>query len=232
VPEPFLSASRDPDSPHWLGKVLLDVGAVLGEQAVARSAAPLRHVFLMVPGGGGRDAVTIVELASRIAEARELDGLFETTDGVEILARRDDEHLCAWRLRLQHDRGPTEHLSEVLESERVVLFEKRWEERPDFTADPEATPVLRRKAAGMLAREMLNRRVRGRLLAGYGGSAARLFVDIAAALSSADCWSIRVGDRRKTADLIEKLTDQAVPTRTGQRTRPCNRPRSRGPGEV
>jgi hypothetical protein len=53
---------------------------------------------------------------------------------------------------------------------------------------------------------MLNRRVGGRLLARYGGSVSRLFLDLAGSLRDADCWRLYVGDYRATADLAEQLS--------------------------
>ena len=69
----------------------------------------------------------------------------------------------------------------------------------------EAVPVARREAAERLAREVLNRRSGGRLLARYGGSLARVFVDLAGALGQARCWRIRVGGCAETADLVQRL---------------------------
>jgi hypothetical protein len=136
-----------------------------------------------------------------------LDALFARTDGVEIMERRASEHLGWWRIRLDHERRPTESLSAVFDSDRIVLFDKQWDERPDFGVSPQATPVTRREAAEMLAREMLNRRTAGRFMARYGGSAARIFVDLAGALRDAKCWRIRVGGIGETADLVEQLTE-------------------------
>jgi len=208
APEPFRSAARDPQGVRWYGKTLLDVGETLNESALVSTPAPLSHVLLLVAGDAS-EARTEVELVVRVDDAPELQSLFEQTEGVEILDRRADETICSWRLALDHRRRPTEHLTHVFESDRVVLFEKRWDTRPDFNAPPEARPVGRREAAEMLAKEMLNRRGAGRLLARYDGSMARIFVDLAGALSGARCFKLRVGACRDTADLIQGLVDGA-----------------------
>ena len=57
---------------------------------------------------------------------------------------------------------------------------------------------------------MLNRRANGRLLARYGGSPAQLFVDLAGALRRVDCFSVRVGGYRETADLIEQIVGDST----------------------
>jgi hypothetical protein len=209
IPEPFLTESRKPSAVRWFGKVLLDVGRILGDSALIAEPAPLRHVILLVSGDDPFPVTTVVELATMIEDASELDPLFRGTDGVEILARRATESLCGWKLRLDHTRNPTETLSPVFESDRVVLFEKRWEGRPDFSGPAMASPLRRREAAEMLGRDMLNRRSAGRLMARYEGSAARLLVDLAGALRDASCWSIRVGSDPETADLVEQLLQHA-----------------------
>ena len=203
--EPFRAPARSPSCRSVFGKSLLDVGQILGDSALAREPAPLRHVFLLVSGNSGSSETTLMELASRAQDAGELDDLFSRTDGVEIIERRTGSHLCSWRLRLHHDRRPTELLSELLDGERIVFFAKHWDTRPDFTSVPQATPVKRRDAAALLGRELLNRRRGGDLLARYGGSLPRLFIDLAAALRDAACWRLRVGDMHRTADLIEQL---------------------------
>ena len=204
IPEPFLSESRKATRVHRFEKTLLDVGEVLGEQALVDRPVPLGHVFLLATGEGRR-RTSEIDLAARLEDADELDGLFLATDGVEVLERHEGPSLRAWRLALDHGKTPTQALAEVLDGERVVLSSTRWERRPDFTSAAEALPVTRREAAERLAREVLNRRSGGRLLAGYGGSLARVFVDLAGALSRAHCWRVRVGGCAETADLIERL---------------------------
>jgi hypothetical protein len=52
---------------------------------------------------------------------------------------------------------------------------------------------------------MLNRREGGRLLARYGGSMAALFFDLARTLADVECYRVRMGGRRETADLVFDL---------------------------
>ena len=210
LPEPFRAPARSPSSVSVVGKSLLDVGEILGDSALAREPAPLHHVFLLVSGDSASSETTLLELTSRSQDAGELDDLFSRTAGVEVVERQSGPHLCAWRLRLHHDRRPTEALAKVLDSERIVSFAKHWDIRPDFASAPEATPVKRREAAALLGRELLNRRSGGALLARYGGSLPRLFVDLAGALRDAACWRLRMGDMQRTADLIEQLVGTPV----------------------
>jgi hypothetical protein len=205
IPEPFLSESLKATRVHRFEKTLLDVGEVLGEQALVDRPVPLGHVFLLAAGEGGPRTHSEIDLAARLEDADELERLFLATDGVEVLERREGPSLRAWRLALDHAKGPTQALADILDGERVVLSSTRWEQQPDFTSAAEAVPVGRREAAERLAREVLNRRSGGRLLARYGGSLARVFVDLAGALGQARCWRIRVGGCAETADLIQHL---------------------------
>jgi hypothetical protein len=211
IPEPFRSRALDPATPRLLGKSLLDVGDVLGEPALATDPAPLRRVIVLESGSAEAPPTTTrVDLAAGVEEGEDLEGLFLSTPGVEILERRNHGPLRAWRLRLHHDRRPTERLAGVFESDRIVLFEKVWDVRPDFLDQPRLRPIPRRAAAEVLGREMLNRRVGGRLLGHYGGSVTRLFLDLAGSLGRADCFSLRVGDCARTADLVERLVAGAL----------------------
>jgi hypothetical protein len=207
MPEAFRRPAADPSAPQLLGKSLLDVGDVLGEDRLAAEPVPLQHVLLLTADrqGSGPWPATWVQLASRTADAEELEAFFAATEGVEIIERLDRPHVRLWRLRLEHERRPTEALSRVLDSDRVLFAEKYWDKRPDFSGTPEAVPIRRREAAEFLGRELLNRRLGGRLLASYGGKLTPLFVDLAAALREAACWRIRVGGCRETADLIQRL---------------------------
>jgi len=208
IPEPFLTESRKENRVHRFEKTLLDVGEILGEQALVDRPVPLGHVFLLTPGDGGPRTHSEVDLAARLEDADELEGLFLATDGVDVLERSEGPSLRVWRLALDHAKGPTRALAPVLDGERVVLSATRWARQPDFTSAAEAVPVTRREAAERLAREVLNRRSGGRLLARYGGSLARVFVDLAGALSQARCWRVRVGGCAETADLVERLIEE------------------------
>lgn len=209
IPEDLRGRIRDHAVTKLFGKSLLDVGELLGEATIADEPASLRHVILLTShtGGGGKlPDTTRIDLASRIEDADELEELFAATDGAEIVQRKDLEHLRVWRLRLRHDRRPTEALSKAFDSGRIVLLEKYWDKKPDFASPPRATPIKRREAAEFLGRELLNRRGGSRLLARYGNSVAALFLDLAGALREADCWQVAVGRCAETAELIQEVT--------------------------
>lgn len=205
--EPFHSAALDAAGPKLMGKSLLDVGQLIGAERLVDRAAPLRRVVLLASGleGTPPPSRSLLRLACRAGDADDLDGVFRGTPGVAVLARQQDTQVCYWRLLLDHLHRPTPALSRVLESERVLFVERFWDARPDFAAVPAAARICRREAAEFLGRELLNRRGGGRLLGRFGGSVTALFVALAGALRDADCFRVRVGDRSKTATLLEEL---------------------------
>lgn len=201
---------RELPTSELMGKTLVDVGDLLGEERLACGPAGLHHVVLL------SDALRIgeiprseIRLAARAADAAELDAVFAATAGVEVAGRERRDGAGYWLLRLDPDLRPTRALSRVLESDRVLFVEKTWQARPDFAATPAIEPVSRREAAEALGRELLNRRGGGKLLERFGGSVAALFVDLAGALSQARCFRVRVGERAATAALLEELSRAA-----------------------
>ena len=209
IPRPFRDHAGRPGAVKLFGKTLVDVGQVLGEASLVTEPVPLRRIVLLSSEEAASGTFpTRVLVVGRGAHADELHNFFAGTAGIEILERRDRPHLAVWSLRLEHQASPTEALSRVLDSDKVVFAEKHWEATPDFSGSPRATPVRRREAAELLGREMLNRRGRGKLLARHGNNVTELFVHLAGALREASCWRVRVGNYRETVDLVESLADQ------------------------
>ncbi len=208
IPDVFAESARKPDAVQMFGKSLIDVGQVLGDDCLARGPAPLAHVVLLTAHPSGmpeRPAASHVLIACRPEDADEFDQAFTGVPGVRVEQRDEQPHLHTWRLHLDHTKEPTRRLLSSFDSEKVVLFEKQWDVKPDFSATPHATPMKRRQAAEFLGREMLNRRGRSRLLARYDDNLTALFLDLAGALRDAECWSLSVGDSAATADLVEEL---------------------------
>lgn len=206
IPAAFSEAARRTDAPRLLGKALVDVGQVLGEDAMATGLAPLRHVILLA-GADEREgpATTELELTCLRERAEEIESEIAAIDGVETVARHKGKRLWYWRLRLRHDLYPTERLSRVLDDDAVIFTQKYWAAPPDFEAVPRALPVKRREAAELLTRELLNRRGGSRLLRRYPGGLMELLLDIGSCLAGAQCWKVCPGKYRGTADLIRQI---------------------------
>ena len=212
-PERIRRAAADPAAPRLFGKALLDVGGVLGEAMLATRPAPLRHVVLLTsrdPEAESPDSTTWLRLAARREASARISAALEEIDGVEIAEGQELSEIVLWQVRLHHERMPTEALSRVLEDEAIIVTEKYWEDRPDFSATPAKAPIKRRIASTLLGREMLNRRGNSRFPQRYDGSVTRMLLDLAEALRGAACWRVRVGRYRETADLIEELVEKGA----------------------
>jgi hypothetical protein len=189
-----------------MGKALLDVGELVGEERIVTGEAALRSVVLLTSSLEAHAPSDIaVRLASRPGDAGEVEAQLIAAPGVTIRSSTERSGLHFWIVTADQSGRSSAALSRVIESDRVLFAEKSWDARPDFAAAPAAVRVSRRDAAEMLGRELLNRRGGGQLLARHGGSIAALFFRLADALRGASCWRVRVGDREQTAALIEEL---------------------------
>ena len=206
IPDRFRRIALAPDAVRLLGKSLVDVGQALGDPVLVTRPAALRSVILLTADESeATNATTWLEAAARVEVADRIEADLRAIDGVELVSRRSEPHLRAWKLRVSHDRFPTGKLAAILDRDAVIVSAKVWTTQPDFAGPPRAVPVKRREAAEWLGREMLNRRDGGRLLARYRGSIAAMFFDLARALSNVECYRVRVGGCRETADLVCEL---------------------------
>lgn len=209
LPTPFSEAARQPEAPRLFGKTLVDVGQVLGDDLVAREPAPLGHVILLAGAGeAGAPATTVLELTCLQERGPGIESEIAAIRGVEVVARHRGQRLWYWRLRLLHELYPTGRLSRILDDDAVIFSQKYWAAPPDFDTAPEALPAKRREAAELLTRELLNRRGGSRLLQRYSGGLMELLLDIGSSLGGANCWKVRPGKYRKTADLIQRIIEE------------------------
>ncbi len=206
LPPRFIDAAADPTHPRMLGKVLIDVGEVLGDAVVADEAARLGHVVILESGDGAEPYRSVVHLGIWPRGREGAGTLLRSIPGAELLGQDDRDDISILRIRLDHGRLPPEHFSELLERDFVAFSETSPGVPADFRSTPNLAPLKRREAAVLLCREVQNRRRRGRLMQAYEGDTTRLFLDVAAALASARCFRLRVGDFETMANHVEGLT--------------------------
>jgi hypothetical protein len=210
TPKPFREAACDPAVPRLLGKSLVDVGTVLGDDVMATDSVPLRTIVVLESEPASRT----VRRSSLVFGVRS-EGVAETTarlakiPGVTVQERATRDDLTTWQLELRHADLPTERVSALLNEDFVVFSRQLPDSVPDFSVEPRLSPLTRRETATVLCREVQNRRPRGRLLRKYDGDMTALFLEVAATLSGASCWSLRVGQFRPTVSLIEGLLAEA-----------------------
>jgi hypothetical protein len=205
-PERFVEAAADPALPRLLGKALVDVGAVLGDEVIGTEAAPIGGVVILdAHGGDGTLERSRVQFGVWPRGVEEATRALDEIPGVEVLGRQDLQDLTCWQVALRHRALPTTRFSALLERDFVAFSETRPDTEPDFASEPRLTGLKRREAALLLCREMQNRRARGRLMQSYRGDTTALFLDVAASLSGSPCWRLEVGRFDATADILERL---------------------------
>lgn len=206
TPQCFVdAAANSPASSRLLGKALIDVGAVLGEAAIATKPVPVGHVVLLDAGASESTYRSVVHVGVWPRGVVEAAALLQEMPGVEVLGRSDRDDITVWRVELHHEQLLVQRFSELLEREFVAFSETRPSAGPDFRSEPRLTPLKRREVALLLCREVQNRRPRGRLMQAYEGDTTRLFLDVAASLASARCFRLEVGNFESTAKLLEEL---------------------------
>jgi len=214
LPPAFAEAVAVEDTPTLFGKKLIDVAQVPGAGGWMESEVPLGHVILLGDESENPQPAT-VDLACREEDGDEFLARFASTPGVRVAGSRQDAGSCAFRLELQAGSGAASALAELFDSDRILLIETRRPMKADFEGRAALQRIAARPAAGRLARELLNRRRHGKLLANRGGSAAKLFFDLAGTLAGIRCWTLCGGSTGQRADRIEALT-AAQPTGESQ----------------
>lgn len=211
LPDAVRRLAEEPATPQLFGKALVDVGRAFGPTAMAAGPVPLRTVVVLAPGGTGSEPVAEVSwlhLAVRPSEAARLAEALGRVPGIAVEAESATPSSHAWRLRLEHAKGPTERLAALVEDEAVLFSERSWSGAPDFDAAPEIAPLKRREASVFLTRELLNRRRGSKFLEGRSADAADLVLEVAQALRPARCFRLRVGRFAETADLLEATVER------------------------
>ncbi len=189
--------------------MLLDIGEVLGEDALQREPAPLRRVVLLTGDTAhalDREPRVDLRVGALAEHSLRLERALEGVPGVAVADRGTRGAMRIWILSLDLSHRPSEPLSRLFDDPAIVFVERWGEATPAFEGEPESRPIPRSEAALLLAREMLNRREGGGALAAYGGRLAPLVLDLAGALRDAVCFSVKPGgDLDRTAAMTENL---------------------------
>ena len=209
IPSQFREAAAAADIPRLMGKSLVDVGAVMGDDVILSEPVPVRNVFVLDAGARDRPSETSrIEFAVWPDSASEVEERLTSILGVKVLDRRNRDDVSVWRIELHHDKLATGALSKLLNEKYVAYSYGLAGPRPDFDAEPRLDPLKRRETATFLCREMQNRRDSGMLMQRFGGDTTALFVEVAAALVGAKCWKVTVGQFEPTVRLIQEAASQ------------------------
>ena len=206
TPQLFVDAAAKSAHPRLLGKALIDVGEVLGEQVISTQAVTTGHVVFLQTGEDEDPERSVVHMGVWPRGVTEAESMIEEIPGVEVRERSDRDEITVWRIELDHEQLPTDRFSDLMERDWVAFSETRPSVAPDFRSEPSLTPLKRREVALLLCREIQNRRPRGRLMQAYQGDTTKLFLDVAASLAQARCFRLQVGKFESSVSLLENLT--------------------------
>lgn len=200
---PAVYAAAAAEARHTLfGKSLIDPSAVTGAAASRTRSAPVRDLFLLQ---GDPFPSPRLELSCAPGETERVSAAVSALAGVRVTGRIAAGPLETITIETDPGIATTESLSEVLLDPALIYTVKLWSRQPTWDGEVKCAPVVRRVAAQQLGRELLNRRPGGALLDRYRGDNVALVLDLAAALRSTRCWTIRPGTLGRTADTIEAI---------------------------
>lgn len=207
-PEPFRRAAAALEIDRLSEKVLLDPGAVLGEEVVVKEPLPLIRVVLLTDDIDRSPADPIHHrtcITATVAAGTKVRECVSRLDGAQLLEEYETGGLMSLILEFSPGRGAVAALHPLLADSGIFAVEPIDGATPAFGGSPQFRSISRTEAATGLLREMLNRLEGGRLLRERGGQLPRLFLDLAAALNRASCWLVEPGPLEATAQLITEL---------------------------
>lgn len=195
--------------PTWMGKLLLDIDEI--RPGCLSGPVPPRHIIVLrdpQKAANNQADKPYQEMGIRVdridkgfvAAARRIEGVL----GVQPEQKRGYPLVWVRALRRTHVLS----CIEVLCQERqiamlgVILPESG---QPDFTAPPRLEAIPRSRAVMELVQRFLGGHHSALLQADFGGSATRLFVELAVIVRQARCYQLDVGPLHKMADLVSGL---------------------------
>jgi hypothetical protein len=201
-------------APEWLGKLLLDIEEIqpggLGE------AAPLTHVVILQDPSGAQERTPD-------GAERELGVLVDRLDERLLVAVGQIEGVtAAWpdvergyptlRLRAAHRMSVLSQVEALCQEQRVLVLDisKRAETHPTFEIPARLEAMSTSQAVVELLRRFQGGHKSALLQEVFGGSSARLFLELAALVSRAQCYRLSVGPLDEMADLICDLYAEKV----------------------
>jgi len=195
-------------APEWLGKLLLDIEEI--QPASMGRAAAISHVVIL------RDPVEAGQEKSDNSE-QELGILVDRLDDAFLAAVRQIEGVAdahtdvdrgcpALRLRTK-GRSRMSVLPQVealCRTRRILILDviKRAETQPTFTTPARLEAIPKSKAAMELLRRFQGGHKSALLQEEFGGSSARLFMELADLIGQANCYQLSVGPLSEMADLV------------------------------
>lgn len=195
-----------PGALAWQDRVMVDIETFQPESMGA--AAPVTHIVI---------------LHNPAADETKARGDLERTLTLQI-DRLDDDFLTAVRqikgvtdihptiadtfpmltLQIDHRTSVLSRIEALCRQRQVVLLDviKRIESRPTFTTPARLEPLPKHQAIMELIRQFKGGHHSALLHQDCGGSAARLYIELAEIAGKADCYQLSVGPLQSMANLV------------------------------
>jgi hypothetical protein len=193
-------------APVWLGKLLLDIEEIqpgsMGEAAVISHIVILRdpaEAEAEQPDGPERQLGILVDRLDEplLAAVRQIKGVTEVHPDIE-------RGYPTLRLRAAHRMSVLSQIEALCQEQQILVLDisKRTERQPTFEADARLEAIPKSQAVMELLRRFQGGHKSALLQDEFGGSSARLFMELAALVSQADCHQLFVGPLHEMAGLI------------------------------
>lgn len=198
-------------APTWLGKLLLDIGEIKPDSM--GEAAPVSRIIIL------RDPAEAPG-AMQDTGAQEVCVMVDRLDDTVLSAVRQNEGVTDLRVEVEADGAyPTLRFRAVRTSfvlsriealcrERQILVldvVKGTERCPAFEAPARLNAIPKSQAVMELLSRFQGGYMSELLRDEFGGSSARLFMELSAIVGQADCYQLSVGPLHEMADLVCSL---------------------------
>jgi hypothetical protein len=196
-------------APTWLGKLLLDIEEI--QPNSMGQAAAISHIVILrdpnepdpeQPGGPERELGVLVDRLdeSLLAAVRQIEGVTEVRPTVE-------RGYPTLRLRAAHRMSVLSQVEALCQEQQILVLDinKRAERQPTFEVPARLEAIPNSQAVMELLRRFQGGHKSALLQDEFGGSSTRLFVELAALVSQANCHQLFVGPLHEMADLVCRL---------------------------
>jgi hypothetical protein len=197
-------------APTWLGKLLLDIEEI--QPGGMGQAAPISHIVILrdpaepepeQSTGPERELGVLVDRLdeSLLAAVRQIKGVTEVRPDVE-------RGYPTLRFRAAHRMSVLPQVEALCQEQQILVLDvsKRAQSHPTFEAPARLEAIPKSQAVLELLRRFQGGHKSALLQDEFGGSSTRLFMELAALISQADCHQLFVGPLYEMADLVCGLT--------------------------
>ncbi|OGO04184.1 MAG: hypothetical protein A2Y73_05205 [Chloroflexi bacterium RBG_13_56_8] len=196
---------------EWLGKLLIDVDEIRPHSL--GGAVPISHIIILQDPAEDRE--TRIDSAERSLEIH-VDHLNEDflpmlreIEGVRGASADTERTYPLLTLRISRGAYPLPRIEALCQAQQMVILDiiKRGEHQPDFDVPARLGSISRSQAMMEILRRFQGGHQSVLLQEELGGSATKLFLELADVLSEAECHQLFVGNLREMGDLVCDLAE-------------------------